>query len=412
MSLLVARQPVLDTDQNTWGYELLFRSGFENAFLDDKGMLPDGDEATMSVMDNAFFNGLGQLTGGRKALVNFTRNLLLGGYAEILPKETVIIEILEDINPDESVVEACYNLKSQGYTIALDDFKYNPIFDELLSVADIVKVDFTVSKAEDRINLADKLLPMGIKLLAEKVETQEEFNHSKELGYTFFQGYFFSKPQIIKRQQMPESTAAKLRLLTEVNKPDIDFNDLENIFKTDPGLTMRLLRYMNSAFFGFSQEITSIKQAITLLGQRNLRKWATILAMSDTVENKAPELLKQAIFRARYCELLATAVSRRLRTDDFFLAGLLSMAEAMLDSPKEVIFEDMVLSDHLKQVLVDGFDDTLLGASLDIVKSIETGNWDVIDAMAEQYKIPFELISTTQKEAAVWAEDVIASNER
>lgn len=411
MSLLVARQPVLDTEQNTWGYELLFRSGVENAFIGKSGQLPDGDEATMSVMDNAFFNGLGQLTGGRKALVNFTRNLLLKGYAEILPKEIAVIEILENIKPDDQVLTACYNLKNLGYTIALDDFQYNPVFDELLSIADIVKVDFTLSNAEERVNLAEKLLPMGIELLAEKVETQDEFYQSKDLGYKYFQGYFFSRPQVIKQHQIPESTAAKLRLLTEVNKPDINFNDLENIFKTDPGLTMRLLRYMNSAFFGFSQEITCIKQAITLLGQKNLRKWATILAMSDSVENKAPELLKQAVFRARFCELLAVSVSKKTQTDDFFLAGLLSLAEALLESPKEMIFEDMILSKQLKKVLLKGSDDTLLGASLELVKSIETGNWDITDAISEQYKISQKFIADTQNSASVWAEDVMASNE-
>lgn len=400
---LLARQPILDIDQKTWGYELLFRSGTENAFVTDGQATPDGDHATMSVMNSAFFSGLAHITGQNKALVNFTRYLLLNDYAKILSPESVIIEILEDVKPDAKILEACYSLKNAGYTIALDDFRYDPSFDELLSIADIVKVDFMQSNVKERMELAERLLPMGITLLAEKVETHEEFIHAKSLGYTYFQGYFFSKPQIVKQATLPESKMSKLQLLKEVNMAEINVEKVEQLIKGDPGLTMRLLHYLNSAFFGFTNEITSIKQGIVLLGQSNLRKWASVLVLADVGAEKPVELLKQAIFRARFCEILAK-YKNAPKIDDYFITGLLSLIDSVMDTPIETIIAEMAIGDDLKEVLLSDSAIGPLANSLSIAKNLELGSWVVVDALASDNNIPNDAISKAFKEAVEMAE--------
>lgn len=406
VSLLVARQPVLDTSLNTWAYELLFRSGLENAFQLSGSSLEDGDQATLSVMDNAFFNGIGHMTAGHKALINFTQPLLLDGYAEILPQDKVIIEILESVEPDVRCVNACYNLKNLGYTIALDDFQYTPAFDDLLGIADIVKVDFRLSDAAERMDLAERLLPLGIELLAEKVETHEEFVEAKELGYKYFQGYFFSKPQIVEQRQIAESKTAKLHLLREVNRPQMDVGAIEAVFKSDPGLTLRLLRYLNSAYFGFDQKIKGIRHAVTLLGRNNLRKWATVMMMSESSEDKPPELFKLALCRARFCELLAESLGKRKQQDEFFLAGLLSLVEAILDAPKELAFSEMALSDELRNVLLGEEHQSALSQAVVLAEGFERGTWGVVDGMAFQLDIVPDVLKEIKDQAVIWTDEL------
>lgn len=404
MSLFMARQPILDATLSTWGYELLFRGGVENVFSDRGGGLPDGDQATLSVLDAAFFSGLTQVTGGNKALVNFTRHLLLNGFAEILPKELVIIELLETIDPDEKVIEECYRLKSAGYQLALDDFLYTPKMEPLLSIVDIVKVDFIQSGPAERMELAHALLPLNITLLAEKVETQEEFQQAKDLGYTLFQGYFFSKPQVMHGAKMPDSRVAKMHLLREVNRPDVDIDAVTAIIKSDPGMTMRLLRYLNSAFFGIRNKITSIRQGVVMLGRNNLRKWATVLAITESAPGKPPELLKQAIFRARFCELLAEMGKHLRNSDDFFIVGMLSLVDALLDQPKDEILAEMSLNDEIQSVLTRQGSGTLLSDALHIAENVENGHWFMVDELARAYSIPQEVVANAYREAVLMAD--------
>lgn len=410
MDVFVARQPIFDSKLATWGYELLFRSGVENAFIGKDGKAPDGDQATLSVMDSAFFSGISQITGNSKALVNFTRYLLLNGYAEILPKEYVIIEILETVEADEAVVEACYKLKNAGYTLALDDYCYANKTDGLLSVVDIVKVDFMQAGVMERMEIAEALLPMNITLLAEKVETQDEFEQAQGMGYTYFQGYFFSKPQIMSTARLPQSKMARLQLLREVNRPEINVENITALIKGDPGMTMRLLRYINSAFFGFRSKITSIKQAVVMLGRNNLRKWATVLALAENSEGKPTELLKQAIFRARFCELVAE-VGRQVRNgDDYFIVGLLSLADALMDQPREVILPEMSLSDEMLGALFGNEQQTLLYSALQLVCGVENGHWLYVEELARSNNISQDVVAHAYREAVLTADKFILSN--
>ena len=326
MTLFIGRQPNLDRSQKTYGYELLFRDGPENVFNGQ-----DPDQATMMVIDTSVGQmGIQRITGGRKAFINFTRNLLLEDYGDLLPRDQVVIEILETITPDADIIASCRRLKDGGYTLALDDFHYAPAYEPLLEIVDIIKVDLSASDDRERLHFAETYLPRNIKLIAERVETLADFEQTKEMGYSYFQGYFFSKPVVLTTEKPPGSKLARIQLLMEINRPEFDFSHAEEIIKHDPTLSMKLFRYINSAIFGMRQEIKSIRQALTLLGEKNIRKWCTILVISSLADDKPPELFKQAIVRARFCELLAGSAGQIGADQELFMTGMFSLLDTML----------------------------------------------------------------------------------
>jgi len=377
----VARQPILDRRLRTVAYELLFRSGLENIFTAE-----DGDRASMSVMHASFLGGeMRNITGGKQAFVNFTRPLLLDGYPELLPREHVVIELLETIEPDESVVATCRALRRAGYRLALDDFVYRAEYDALLEIVNIVKVDFRESAAEERAAMADRLLPMGIELLAEKVESAQELEEARALGFSYFQGYFFSKPDVITARRSGQGRTSRLELLKEVNSEELDIDAAEEIFRRDPLLAMKLLKYINSAQLGVRNEVRSIRHALSLLGQRNLRKWILVLTLSGMGEDKPGELLRQAIVRAHFCEALAGPMGRPDDGPSLFLLGLFSLLEALADRPLAEILEGMSLSNEVRDALLGS--DSPLAEALAVVQAFETGTWDAIAHFAESARV-------------------------
>ena len=250
MEQFIARQPILDRDMNLFGYELLFRDSLENCF---SGV--DEDEATSRVIaGSTLLFGLESLLGNGKGFINFTRKALLRDYASVLPKKQIVVEILENVAPDAEVMDACHRLKKKGYILALDDFVYDARYDELLKMADIVKVDFFVSDVSMREGAWPTFsVPRGVKMLAEKVETQEEFEQAREMGYDYFQGYFFSKPVIISKKDVPGFKINQLRMLQKVNEEEIDFDGLSDLIQADMSMAYKILRLTNSAAFGTSK---------------------------------------------------------------------------------------------------------------------------------------------------------------
>ena len=236
METFVARQPIFTQQKEVHAYELLFRSGLENVFGDI-----DGDQASAKVLVDGVM-GMPTLTGGKTAFVNFTQDLLLKDVAMLFPKEHVVVELLETVEPEESVVEACRRLKLQGYRLALDDFIFDAKFEPLIALADIIKVDFLLSGPEERRDLLGLIPNKSVEFLAEKVETAAEFDEAVELGYTYFQGYFFSKPEVLSRKEIPAFKFAYLQLIQAVRESDVDFSEIEGIVKGDVALTYKLLR--------------------------------------------------------------------------------------------------------------------------------------------------------------------------
>ena len=381
MELFVARQPILDSKLRTVGYELLFRNGFENSFNDF-----GGNQATSRVINISFFNSaISQITSGKKAYINFTRFLLLEDIWKLLPADKVVIEILEDIEPDDQVIQACKRLKQEGYIIALDDYTSHSGLKPLFPYTDIIKMDLLQSDPDEmkcKEILEEK---SSIKFLAEKVEQHKVFDMAKNMGYSFFQGYFFDKPQLIQLKSANESRLSTVRLLKTVCSKDLDFSEAEIIFKHDPVLTIKLLRYINSAAIGLRYQISSIRQALSIIGQNNLKKWVLILIMSKGVEKKADELIRQTIYRARFCELLAEEAGMNRAGQELFMTGLFSLMDAIFDDTLDSLLEKVSLSNEIVKALRG--EQTPYYFILELVRAFEKGRWQDVFSFSGKIKI-------------------------
>ncbi len=374
--IFIARQPIFDLQQKVYGYELLFRSGLDNVF---KHTAPD--QASAKVMtDGTLILGMEALSGGKLVFINVTHDILLNDYISLLPRDQTAAEILETIAPDVEVVGACSRLKKAGYMIVLDDFVYSEQYDDLMNLADIVKVDFLTTPAEERRQVLSRFTAPNVRFLAEKVETHEVFNEAVGLGYSYFQGYFFSKPVIISSRDVPGFKLNYLQMLQEIQLPGVNFDHLEAIIKRDMALSFKLLRYINSAYFGLSNKVSSIMHAITLLGAREFKQWASLVVMASMGSDKPDELVVQALIRGRFCESLAPMLGMKQRAQELFLLGMFSVIDAILDRPLEEILKDLPLSDDIKDALCGK--PNRLRAVFDYVLAYEKGDWDRVSEMA------------------------------
>jgi EAL and modified HD-GYP domain-containing signal transduction protein len=295
----VARQPIFDCEQRVFGYELLFRDSLENCFIGD------ADEASRATLDRSLVMGLDVLCDGRRAFVNCTRDTLIKGLVTLLPSTSTIIEILESVPSDPDVMAACQSLKQQGYMIALDDYVAGDPRAPLAEMADIIKVDLQLTTEEQRGELVKQFGPWRCRMLAEKVETQSEFARARDQGFVYFQGYFFRRPEMMGTHDMPANRLNYVRMLQEVSRPELDVPGLERLVKQEASICYRLLRYLNSAAFGFRKEIHSVRHALSLLGERDLRRWVRLIAAVGAGQDKTSDLVLSALVRGRFCELLA-----------------------------------------------------------------------------------------------------------
>jgi len=398
----VARQPIFDQDRNVYGYELLFRSGLENFFSH-----PDGDLASDAVIDGFFLLGMEALTGGRRAFINCTRDVLLKGYASLLPKQRVALEILEDVTPDETVINACRALKAAGYVIALDDFDDRDALGPLVELADIIKVDFLMIKGEERRALVERFTPAGVRLLAEKVETHEDFKQAAEMGYAHIQGNFFARPEIVSGQDVPGFKLNYLRILQAILQPELNLAKMERIIKQDASLCFRLLRYLNSVLFGFREEIRSIRHALGLLGDEQVRKWASMVIASGMAQDKPSELVVSCLIRARFCEFLSTPIGLTSRSTDLFLMGLLSLMDAILDRPMASVLDSIPISPDIKDGLLGkegGFHHVHR-----LVLACESADWEALVGIAAKLRLSEDKVFEGYLKSLEWSRQVFQS---
>ena len=369
--VFVARQPIFENSGNVFGYELLFRSGLENFF--PVGTNPD--VASSQVLHNSFLLfGIDVLIGGKRAFINLTRNLLVNEVATLFPAENMVVELLETIEPDEEVIALCRKLKGLGYLLALDDFVFEPKMRPLAELADIIKVDFLSTDADQRARLIREIDSKSVRYLAEKVETQEEAENARKLGYSLFQGYFFCRPKVIKGRDVPGYKLNYLQLLREAMTEDLSVEKMERIVSRDVSLAYKLLRFINSAAFGFRSRVQSIQHALVLMGVREIRKWVSLVALTGLGKDKSEELVVGSLIRARFCELLAPKVGLGHRSSDLFLMGMFSMIDAFLDRPMEEILSSLPLSDDIKIALSGG--NNLFRKVYELTRAYEQGLWE------------------------------------
>jgi EAL and modified HD-GYP domain-containing signal transduction protein len=378
----IARQPILNRDQDTYAYELLFRSGPENFFHCD-----DPDLATCQTIDLSLLAGATALTGVHPAFINCTRNILLRDVITLLPRDRIVIEVLEDVAADEEVLAACDRLRRAGYLIALDDYVPGSDSIQLLPFADIVKVDFLATDAAGQAGIAADMRRRGVRLLAEKIETREQFDFAMRLGYHYFQGYFFFKPQSLTMQDIPCAKLSYLHVLSIANREFYEVGELERAILREPSLCYRLLRYLNSAAFGLFP-IRSIRHALSLLGQREIQKWVSIVVA-----------ISSALTRARACEALATATA-----DDAsaaFMVGIISLMDAILGCPMEAVIARLPLTPQCKDALRGG--NSSLGQLLRLAICCERGAWDEISAIAVERGLAEDMVWQRHREACLWS---------
>lgn len=375
MDICVARQPILGTDQEISAYELLYRdaTGRMNGEV-------SGEAMTARVMVNTFLSmGVSEVTRGRPAFINFTRDMILGGFASLLPPEQVVIEVLENIEADDEIVAACAKLRDEGYSLAMDDLsELPPARRPLLDLADVFKVDFFLAPERLQASLPSKLAGNGNRFVAEKVETAEVFERAKEWGYDLFQGYFFSKPQLVSGTDVPAHKMNYLRLLQQAQAPDLDFDELEGIVKADASLPYRLLKLINSPYFGWRRRIDSIRHALVAVGQREFRKWVTLLCLTGLGDDRPRELLVQTVVRAHLCEGLAHSMGLSGRGDEAFLVGLFSLFDAIVGRPLAEVLENIPITDDARRALVER--DGPLADLLEAAVYYEQGDWDRLHA--------------------------------
>jgi c-di-GMP-related signal transduction protein len=399
MNAYVARQPIFNRRKKIFGYELLFRDATAQPM---SGL--DGDLATTTVLDNTFLNiGTDALVGNKKSFINFTQNLLLQKVPLLLPKEEIVVEILESVKPTPELIAACQEIARNGYTFALDDFIYNPDWEPLMALADIIKIDFRVSSLSDIQTTLDAIGRRdGMSLLAEKVETYAEFKIAVEMGFDLFQGYFFCKPEVIKSRDISASELNLLRIIAAVNQADFDFKTLEKIIAPDVSLSYKLLRYINSAFFAKAQTINSIQQALIYMGESEIRRFVSLIGMSNLSKGKPEELIKASCIRAKVCESLASVATTPVPPAELFTLGMFSLIDAILDQDMQQVMRALPLTTNINNALVHRTG-VLIGY-LALVEYYERGQWALFDRLAAALKIPKNAVPTLYCQACKWAD--------
>lgn len=393
----LARQPIFDRGEETYGYELLFRSGPENFFH-----CVDGDAATCHTIDFSLLFGPTWLTGSGPAFINCTRNILLGDIITLLPHDRVIVEVLEDVLADDATLAACDRLRRAGYMIALDDYEPTPDNARLLQFADMVKVDFLATDVARQASIASEMHHRGIRLLAEKLETPAQFEIAKKLGYHYFQGYFFAKPQTLTMQDIPTTQMSYVHVWSIANRESFNVGELERVILAEPSLCYRLLRYLNSAAFGL-YPIRSIRHALSLLGQTEMRKWIAIVVAVILCQEKPGELIYNTLVRARCCERLAAHIGQE--SGEAFMTGIVSLMDAVLDRPLAMVLQQLPLAPECKQALQG--DDNWLSRLLHLAICCERGAWDELPAAAALVGIDEKLTLELHQDACCWASQIL-----
>jgi c-di-GMP-related signal transduction protein len=400
--VFVARQPIFDRHRRVVAYELLFRGGQEGS-----AVFTDGNRATEEVVGHGSLTiGLDRLTGGRPAYINFTRDLLLRQTAELLPQELAVVEVLEEVAPDPEVLEQLRALKSQHYVLALDDFVCSEGNEAFLDIVDIVKVDFlgtTPQQREREVGLLRARCGDRVRLLAEKVEDYRQFRQAWEAGFDLFQGYFFSQPELVSGRVIPGHQLAYLRILHAIHEPTLDFRQLESIIKTSLSLTTKLLHFINAAAFPWIREIVSLRQALVLLGEEQVRRWVALAIISEFAGERPRELAVLSSVRGRLCEQVSR-LTDGVRPFNAYLVGALSLLDAILNVSLADAIRQVPLQEEVRQAL-EGTDGSLRRI-LDLVVAYETGRWKDVARCAERLAIPEESVARLYLEAVEWTRKV------
>lgn len=398
--LYCARQPILGRDGELFAYELLFRSGPENRF---PSVHSDWASAVNIEQGTTAF-GFDTLVGPRTAFVNLSHGALLAEYHRLLPNTRVVIELLESVPADEHTLLACRRMRAAGYRIALDDYAGEPERAAFLPLVDFVKADLrTWDRALDPDALAE-LRAHDVRLIAEKVETRAQATAAIAAGYEFLQGYHFCEPEMIAIRDLPPSKVSVLRFLAEVSAETVSMERLRDVFRADVGLTVRLLRHLNSAAFGLRHEVQSIQHALEMLGERPLKRWAAMLAMMTLCEDRPHELLVTALSRGRFAENVAEPVGLAQHGNELFLAGMLTLVDSMVGRPRPELMNGLAVSTTVRDAVLS--QPSPLTPVLELVTAYQHADWPLVEAKRRPLGVEVRTLDAAYLDSLQWAEAV------
>ena len=392
--IYLGRQAIFDAQCDVAAYELLYRDGGRN-----EASVTDDDAATRTVLTRALMEfGLDSVSDGRDVFINFSPESLENDFAELLPRERTVIEVLETVQPDEPTVAAFKRLKADGCRLALDDFVFEERFAPLLDLADIVKVDLKLTPWEELAGHVGQMRRHGVSLLAEKVETPEEYDRCRELGFDLFQGWFFCKPQVMKGRELSPDRVGTLRLIARLQDPELELGEMSELIAQDPGLSVKLLKFINSAACGLSKNVDSVRRAAALVGRQKVKLWATLLGLGG-MSDKPRELLIAANIRGRMCERIGAAAFGD-DTGAYFTVGMFSLLDAMLDTPLEELLNSLPLSETVVEGLLHGRGD--IGQVLQAVKE-----WERLSDTQTPFDV--RMLQESYQDAVKWTHETFTS---
>jgi len=393
----LARQPILDMRGRLHGYELLFR--------DEPGAcFPwDGNRATRTMLDNSVVFGLEKLTGGALAFINCTEESLTDELVDVLPASMTVLEVLEDLEPTPVLVSACRRLKRAGFRLALDDFTWKPGIEPLVELADYVKIDFLAVDAHERKLLLDRLSYRAVALVAEKVETREQFKTACDEGFTLVQGYHFCRPVMLRNRKIPANRLSQIEILCALQDETADLRNISRLVKRDTSLTYRILRLINSPMYAVQQEVRSVEEALVVIGEDAFRRVATLAITSDLNAGQNQEVLRLALVRGRFCELAARVYG--LNPTEQYLVGMLSLLPAMLRIPMDELTPSLPLREEIRQALNDA--ESPVRGLLAWVIANEQGDWTLCSQTARRWSMDSAPLQRCYAQAIVWAESVL-----
>lgn len=399
----VARQPIFNRKRQTLGYELLFRDGESNVYPAHM----DADRATYRlIVENYLSVGINPVIASSRCFINFPHQSLLRRLPRCLPKHKIVVEVLETCQPTDELLEAIQELHRDGYLIALDDFTSTPEWRRFLPYVHIVKLDIMAMGLEAACELVKTQLEKRVKyhFLAERVETEEEFNQAKAAGFKFFQGYFFSKPLISKTRYVSPEQVMALQLFREVCVPEPDFQRIETIITQDVALSYKLLRFVNMQATKLEVEIRSFRQALIYLGQDNLKRFVSLVVASYVSTNKPKELFTLSLQRAQFCQLMSRYQPFSRLNEQGFMVGLLSILDAMLDLSTESLVKQLPLSGPVQQALLHRKGE--YGALISLEECYERADWPGVEKFSRQLGLPFEQVKSYLSEAVRWSQSL------
>lgn len=396
----VARQPILDREKRTIGYELLFRDGPKNTFPEVEPEL-----ATSRLLSDHFLSTHYNTLGNKLGFVNFPHQSLVNLVPTLFPKDSLVIEVLEDCEPTQELLDAIKHLHECGYRIALDDFVPTKAWKRFLPYVSMIKFDIRLVPIEKAAIFIQALSQFNIDFLAEKVETYEEFEQALDAGFNYFQGYFFSKPEMIQKKRLNPAFLTVIQLCKEIADKPIDFNEVERLFSIDVTLSYKLLTYVNSGYT-LTTKIKSFRQALIYLGEERLRRFISLVAIASVQEDKPDSLYSLAIQRARMCEILLSQMKTKYDPGQAFLTGMFSLLGSLLDQPLSDVIEDIPVDEDIKLALTSR--KGVLGYLLSMCIAYEQADWELAERYCSVLKLTETQLADAFNASTEWAQELLS----